>query len=405
MNGFMRLELENTTSVNSKIDIFDNAISLAEIPSIDGSLWQLCLHPFEYKRDLNPDLEGLLENGSTNPFFNTAFIAASRDRMIKGKMFQLIMWENSGNEKIARFSVPVSKQNKTFLLPEHFKSLTHPFAPFGDPVIDLSTQEETIQRLGELLHLAFTAGMEPIVFDYLSANSPIHKLGETSDSQIGAKTIELGQRASIDLNSVKSGAKITSKKRVRELNRLRKKLEQEGDVVFQHTRDPIEIMIRFEEFLLMETRGWKGRIGSSIHVIKKHAAFARQSVNDLAKEGLCEIFTMRFNGSPIASIIMFESGGHYFPWKISYNHLFSKYSPGSQLMHQLTTEITKRDGFQSADSLAKFGKSWMTNLWPDEIAISTLTVARDESSAVFLANRIEQQSNLKALAKKIILRR
>ena len=55
---------------------------LAELAPMDGSLWKLVLHPLEFKRDKNPDLTPLLNQpGAKNPFFDPAFLMASRDRM------------------------------------------------------------------------------------------------------------------------------------------------------------------------------------------------------------------------------------------------------------------------------------------------------------------------------------
>lgn len=404
MNGFLNFENDKIQNPATADTIFDNADVIAEIASIDGSLWRLCLHPLEYKRNLNPNLDSLVESGSTNPFFNPAFIAASRDRILHKQIYQLIVWEIAGNTPTPRFAVPLSKVHKRFWLRSHYQSLTHPFAPYGDPLLDKIDHDEVLTKLSELLRKGFKTGLEPIVFEFLPAFSEFLNIKRHSDEEIYTHTRIQGRRASLSKASANSGKAFASKKRERELRRLERKLEEEGEISYQHAKEPIEIMLRFEEFLLMETKGWKGRKATSIHVIKRHAAFARQAVNDLAKLGLCEIVTMRFNGSPIASIILFHTNGHYFPWKISYDHLFAKFSPGSRLMSRLTSEITALQDFQNADSLAVFGNSWMNHLWPDETEYFSMTLACSEEDARKLAHRKAQKDRLKSWIKKIVFR-
>ncbi|MGB7286117.1 MAG: GNAT family N-acetyltransferase [Salaquimonas sp.] len=404
MSGFLETVSEPINDANATGPFSENTIDLAEITSIDGGHWKLCLHPFEYKRSMNPDLSALLADSSTNPFFNTAFLAASRDRMTQYPLLQLIMWEITGEVSQALFSAPMVKIPAKLLVPEHFKSFTHEFAPFGDPLIDQQNTDECLQKLSALLKVAFDNGVAPIVFDYISDRSNLQSIEAAESFSLGFTSMELGSRAAIQCAPGKEGKPLTSKKRARELRRQLKNLQNEGEVTFEKATDRFDIMLRFEEFLLMETQGWKGRRGSSIHVIKKHAAFARQAVNDLATEGICEIFTMRFNGKCIASTILFKSGGFYFPWKTTYDHLFSRYSPGSQLMIHLTNEIVSRDNFVAADSLAGFGQSWMNHLWPDTTTLSRFVFAADQEEAGRLLNQLHQKEGIKAALKKLLRR-
>lgn len=383
---------------------FENATTLAELTSIDGSHWKLCLHPFEYKRSLNPDLDGLIRESATNPFFNTAFVAASRDRMTRHQLLQLVVWEAIGNASVPRFCVPLYLVPKKFLVPEHFRTLTHPFAPFGDPLLDVNDTRLVLERVVSLLEIAFDAGLAPISFDDVSEFSAFSDIGGLLTTA-GYAVSSQGRRAAIRPGTAGSGRSFMSAKRGRELNRQLKNLTLQGDVTFEQTQSQMDTILRLEEFLLMESRSWKGKVGSSIHVIKKHAAFARQATVDLAAQGCCEIHSMRFNGAPIASTVLFSSNGRYYPWKTTYDPLFSRYSPGSQLMRHMTDEITGRENFVSADSLAHTGKSWMNHLWPDTVSLSTIVLARDKRLADGLVSRFGQGRAIRQTVKRLISRR
>ncbi len=135
-----------------------------------------------------------------------------------------------------------------------------------------------------------------------------------------------------------------------------------------------DILLRFEEFLVLETRGWKGRKGSSIHVIRKTAAFARQAVGELAAQGRAVIYTLRLDGNAIASLIMLRSANRYYPWKIAFDEQWGAYSPGTQLMLRATRQLLAMPGFEFADSLAR-ETSWIDPLWPYKFRLATVIVA------------------------------
>ncbi len=377
---------------------------LAEISSIDGSQWRLCLHPFSFKRDQNPDLGELLDNSSSNPFFNPAFLAASRERVTHNPISQMIIWEISGNQQHARMSIPVIHRKKTFYMPEHIASLTHDFAPLGNPLIDQRAESVVLQRLRQLLQLAFESGMPPLLLDYVSEDSPVFNLECEPGNGLFLENFSQGFRPTLKAGSIASNSPLASKKRLRELTRLLKKFNELGSVTFEKVTDPFDVILRFEEFLLLETRSWKGRQGSSIHTIKRDAAFARQSVNDLAREGKCAIFTMRLDGKVVASTILFLGRGKYFPWKTAYDDVYSKFSPGSQLMLKLSEEMMHYPDFVSADSLAKFGASWMTHLWPSEEEFRTFIFSSAERECSLIARRLQFKSGLKNFIKKTLRR-
>ena len=387
---------------------------LAEAAPIDGSHWQLCLHPLEYKRGLNPDLNRLLQSpGATNPFFDPAMLMASRDRITQHRIYQMVLWEQIGDAPVPRFSLPLVEGPGSFFHDRILKSFTHPFAPLGDPLLapdgptaeaESSTEEELFARLFELLETAFAKGLPPLVLDYVNCQSPLATFNgyEVTKPALSIRTIQAGQRASIISENGAAPPLLLSKKKLRELARLEKNLGRMGKVTFEKVDDPFDVLLRLEEYLLMEARGWKGRRGTSIHAIKRDAAFARQSVIDLAKMGRSEIFTLRLNDVAIASIILFSANGHYYPWKICFNESFSKFSPGTQLMVKLTRDITARPDFRYADSLAHFGRSWMTSLWPSQSHFQTMIIAEDTVTADRIVDRIEFAGKSKSLIKKIL---
>ncbi len=383
---------------------------VAEIAPIDGSHWRLCLHPLHYIRQQNPDISTLLaSDAASNPFFDPAFVNASRDRIAPGRIYQLIVWESVGEENVPRLVIPVVEHRQRPWQGAVLKSLTHPYAPLGAPLLKAAPgsvsleAQETCERFLELMKAGFKADTPPLLLEYLPETSPIKLTLANRPAQDGLCVItrQAGNRAVILPGSGDPLAAI-NKKRMREYRRLENKLARTGELTYDIATDPMDILVRLEEFLLIEARGWKGRRGTSIHNIKRHAAFARQAICDLAAKGKAEIISLRVNDVAIASTLLIEVNGHYYPWKTTFNETYSRYSPGTLLMLWLTVDILGRDTFVDADSLAIFGQSWMTALWPDTTGFSTAVIAPDCKTADGILNNISRAQRVKSFVKRLL---
>jgi len=113
---------------------------------------------------------------------------------------------------------------------------------------------------------------------------------------------------------------------------------------------------------------------------------------------------LRLDDKPIASIFLFKLNGVYFPWKITFDSIYSKYSPGSQLMVRLSQDICAKPDFEYADSLAMYGQSWMTMLWPDTLSFKRLILAKDNQTSEAIERSFEVKSGLKNFIRKFLPR-
>ena len=392
-----------------KIQDVEDARVLSELPSIDGAQWQLCLHPFSHRRSLNPDLSSLLADAgegsekATNIFFNPAFLAASRGRITKKTIYQLVAWECRGEERAAHFSMPLIHHPASLLIPEHYRALVHPFAPLGTPLQSALTEVDLTARLADLFSAALESDFAPLLIEEVAANTVFDRLADGSKGRagLGLCRVDAGTRAGLD---AASDTQYPGKKRQRELNRLLRKLGEAGTVDFELASSQFDVLLRFEEYLLIETRSWKGRRGTSIQAIKRHAAFARQAVCDLAREGRCQVLSMRLDGKPLASMILLSMNGYYYPWKITFDEHYARYSPGSLLMARLSDYLRSLPDFSMADSLAKTGTSWMDLFWRDKIVLQNVAIAASTKEAEKLIRRAALPERLRSVARKLLRR-
>lgn len=382
---------------------------LAAIAGIDGSAWELVFLPLEGAvRTALPMPVPLLPHPGPHPgmhpFHEPEFLAAALARIIPAGTGMLMARERQADSWRVAFSVPVCLERPIRLAPFMQVASESPFAPLANPYIDPGDQEEAAARTASLMRIAFDAGMAPLLIRNVWTHSAFGGAFAASIRQagLGLAMTETGSRAA--LLTADAYERSVSGKTARELHRLKRRLMAEGELTLEIVSDPMDVLVRFEEFLLIETRGWKGRKGTSIQILKRTAAFARQTVTDMAREGKCEIFSLRLEGKSIASAILFRAGGNYFPWKTAFDERFARYGPGMLLMHLMTSEILARPDFRLANSLAGKGTSWMSRVWPQSVGLQRIVIARTQAAASAIDDRLNLYENLRSKVKSVVVR-
>jgi hypothetical protein len=146
----------------------------------------------------------------------------------------------------------------------------------------------------------------------------------------------------------------------RELRRQWRRLDQLGALSYNVARQPADIRLRMEEFLLLEAAGWKGRGRTAMINDRYRAAFAREAISNLAETDGVRIHTLDLDGRAIASMVVFLTGGEAYTWKTAYDEEFAKYSPGKLLVAELTEWHLDDANIARSDSCAVSGRSART---------------------------------------------
>ncbi len=126
-----------------------------------------------------------------------------------------------------------------------------------------------------------------------------------------------------------------------QLDRRKRRLDEIGEakLVLSRTYSPDLI----DKYLELETKGWKGRNGTSAvedpNVARLHHDFAK-AVSDAD-----ELFAyeLRLDEIPIAMSINIKNGRTMFHWKTTFDEAYSKYSPGNLLFKMFLADCLERD--------------------------------------------------------------
>lgn len=191
-------------------------------------------------------------------------------------------------------------------------------------------------------------------------------------------------------------------KKLKELRRLRRKLEETGPVVFRTARTSTQAAEALEHFLSLEASGWKGRAGTAMLQDAGRATFVRSMLRDLSLTGAIRIDGLYRGGTMVAGAISLISGGTVAFWKIAYDESLARFSPGVLLTQALTQAFLADPNVDLVDSCAVQDHPMIDHFWPDRIAMvdCILSMAKEPGIGFTLATAREAvRSRTRAAAK------
>jgi hypothetical protein len=116
--------------------------------------------------------------------------------------------------------------------------------------------------------------------------------------------------------------------RIKDLRRMRRRLEEQGDVSWMGLFGSEVNERSVERFLEIEHMGWKKEKGASLRSQPSDEAFFREMVDGFRERGRLFFTEMYLNGVVIASTSNLISGGTGFAFKIGWNPSYAKMAPG-----------------------------------------------------------------------------
>jgi hypothetical protein len=91
----------------------------------------------------------------------------------------------------------------------------------------------------------------------------------------------------------------------------------------------------FDRFVELEGSGWKGDQHTSIRHRPGSEAYFRLAVETAARHGMMHWYALVTDGHAIAMDMGMQTGRVFWVPKTAYDERFSRFSPGTELLHQL----------------------------------------------------------------------
>ena len=115
------------------------------------------------------------------------------------------------------------------------------------------------------------------------------------------------------------------------------------------------------------------------------------AVTQLAGDGKARIARLQVGDDPIAAIMTLTSGATAWCWKIAYDERFARFSPGVQLLLEVTQALLDDPDIARADSCATPDHPMIDHVWRERLGLADrlLRVGGDHSLGFAAACRLE----------------
>ncbi|GMM94148.1 GNAT family N-acetyltransferase [Qipengyuania sp. MTN3-11] len=163
------------------------------------------------------------------------------------------------------------------------------------------------------------------------------------------------------------------KKRRKELDRKRRRLEEMGLLEFTRAIDDGGIARWTDEFLALEKAGWKGEAGSALASDPRTENLFRESIAAAAGEGRLERLAFHLDGQPIAMLASFVAPPIAFSYKTAFDDALAKLSPGLLLQVE-NLRVLERKEIVMSDSCAAPGHPMIDHFWRDRRTVGNVTI-------------------------------
>lgn len=336
--------------------------------------------------DLQEELD-FLSNRAMEPnvFFTSRFLAPAMPRLEDREIRLAVVRDEMDGKSRLRFLMPFSVERPGFSIGAPIiRAWSNSYGPLGTPLVDAEGAAETIDNFLDALGREESRLPSVLVLPDIRLNGQFAQVARAIAMSRNLPISTTNEQSRPMLDSLLDGdaylkASIKSS-HMREMRRQWGLIEKLGTVKYEIARQPRDIRMRMEEFLMLEASGWKGKKRSAMLSDRLRAAFAREAVNNLAEIDAARIHTIDLDGQAIASMIVLMMNGEAYTWKTAFNEELSRFSPGKLLVAQLTDWHLDDANIVRTDSCAIPDHPIMSRLWKEREAMGTLIIGLKENS-------------------------
>jgi Acetyltransferase (GNAT) domain len=168
-------------------------------------------------------------------------------------------------------------------------------------------------------------------------------------------------------------------KRRKELKRLRARLSEQG-ALHSERLEPHNLSSFIDDFLRLESGGWKGERGSALSQSPSLAEALREGLAAIHCSGKLRFWRITLDGRAIAALFAIVENGQATLGKIAFDEAFAKYSPGVLVILDATADFFADPHIHLADSNAVPDHPMINRIWRDRITMANIMVAGADTS-------------------------
>jgi CelD/BcsL family acetyltransferase involved in cellulose biosynthesis len=315
-----------------------------------------------YWRDLG------LRAGDPNPFGESAFLASATRHVAPRGLAALCVWESSGRARLDALAL-IRPARTPFAIVDVWRS---ELAPLPALLVDagkaIASLEAMVGWMARERPAAVALGLSNVDVNGAFAQG-LRAIAAKDGLRLEASNVR--QRAALDCGPGANFVATLDAKRRKEWRRLRRRLEDRGNLEFSWSQEPAAI----EDFLALEASGWKGARGTAMTADANRAAFAREMLHTFASRGRLRIARLTLDRRTIAAGVVLLSGSRAYYWKTAFDENFGEFSPGVQLTLAMSRDLESDGKLSLADSCADANHPMIDRLWTARIDVADFTLA------------------------------
>jgi CelD/BcsL family acetyltransferase involved in cellulose biosynthesis len=304
-----------------------------------------------------------------NPFFERPLVVDAVRTLEVPDVALLVAAESGGEDWNGALPVVVARKFGLLQLAEVWR---HPYSYLGTPLVAAGAEDEFAGAL--------TASLESNEhFDHLMVRR--FSAGPVQ-ATVAAATVEAGvevlferrfERGAYRGRTTENELDWIKGKRRSELRRQRRKLDEELGAEVEVVARP-EVDEAVEEFLALESSGWKGEGGTALASGEGSAELFRQMCAAFGAAGRLQIRALRTDERNLAMTCDLAAGDTLFGFKSAYDESLRRFSPGVQLQTENFGFFDREREETLFDSCAEADNEMINSLWPDRRELATVVL-------------------------------
>jgi len=310
-----------------------------------------------------------------NPFYESWYLLPSLRLLDPAGEVDLLVLEADG--RLVGL-LPIRREQSYYGHPlPHWRNWLHDNMFLGNPIVapgyEIAFWRETLDwcdsntGIALFLHLTQLPGEGPL------HAALVQVLGESGR---GSATVVREERALLRSN-LSAGAyleqSLCGKKR-KELRRQQRRFAEIGELAVERTTGTEAVDAWAEEFLTLESAGWKGEAGSALDCDPATRILFAEALEGAARRGRLERLAVRLDGEPVAMLATFICAPGAFSFKTAFNETFARFSPGVLLQCE-NLALLERPDIAWTDSCAAADHPMIDHLWRERRPIGGISVA------------------------------
>jgi len=311
----------------------------------------------------------------SNPFLSPSFLLSQRDAEPTDDATQLLTVMDANGRWYAAGVFEVVTGSRQLPAP-HLQAVRGRHCFLSGLLLDPAHSDETLRAIWRALD---GQGLHGIAFSQFPVESRLAELlsSHCSAQQLAVVTDGVQHRATVGRADASNEFGI-SEKRAKSLQKGRRALARHGKVASRFRDCSREDPSAIDQFLLLESLGWKGETGSSLASSRRDADWFRTVALSLSMQNRIRFAELLVDDRVIASMCLLRAQSEEFAFKIGWDPQFERGCPGYLLAAEIRAQLSQLTHCDWIDGCARPG-SFLDRVWPGRLAVGDM---------VFTTNRL-----------------